>query len=295
MRLHLWHIEFDGSRPSYRGKPASRDRIRIRRGNPPAASRLRRHMKVAKDRRERLHRMTRDTDTTEGRKTASLRAVISGASETPRALTRHSAAMADFIAYWQRLRRGSDVPRRSDIDPRDIEPLLAYAFVAERIAPGLARMRIAGSHLTDLMGMEVRGMPVSAFITPTHRDALSRHLVQVFDQPAMLRLSLASEGAPALTGEMLILPLRSDLGDISRALGCLVTEGNVGRGPRRLDITNVQITPVEEAVHTHERTSPEFGSPASRIVPVQGSSAEAPDADAPRRTGERPYLRLIKG
>ncbi len=239
--------------------------------------------------------MTRETDMTEGRKTASLRAAITGVKDAPHALTQHSAAMADFVAYWQRLRRGSDVPRRSDIDPRGIEALLSYAFVAERIAPGLARMRIAGSHLTDLMGMEVRGMPVSAFITPAHRDTLAHHLVQLFDQPAMLMVSLAAEDAPALTGKMLVLPLRSDLGDISRALGCLVTEGNIGRGPRRLAITNVQVTPVETAPPTDQASRPKISRPPPRIAALQGGSAGAPDAGAPRRTGERPYLRLIKG
>ncbi|HEY9039127.1 MAG TPA: PAS domain-containing protein [Roseovarius sp.] len=239
--------------------------------------------------------MTRDTDTTEGRQTASLRAVVSGADAAPRALTQHSAAMADFIAYWQSLRRGSDLPRRSDVDPRGIESLLAYAFIAERIAPGLARLRIAGSHLTDLMGMEVRGMPVSAFITPAYRNLLSEQLVRVFDQPAMLRLSLGSEGTPRLAGEMLILPLRSDLGDISRALGCLVTEGNIGRGPRRLDILHAQTTPLEGAVPRVDATGTRAGSAAPRILPIQGKPIDGADAEPPHQKGERPYLRLVKG
>lgn len=232
--------------------------------------------------------MTRDIDETEGRNTAGLRAVVSGSSDSPRALSRHSAALDDFVAYWQRMRRGADVPRRSDIDPRGIEPLLANAFVAERIAPGLARLRIAGSHLTDLMGMEVRGMPLSAFITPPHRDALSHHLVQLFDQPAMLRLSLASPDAPHLTGEMLILPLRSDLGDISRALGCLVTDGHVRRGPRRLGISDAKITPLESTALMIARKN------ASALQCTKGLGKSESKENAPQKSGERDYLRLVK-
>lgn len=190
-------------------------------------------------------------------------------------------AMANFTAYWQGMRHGAAVPRRSDIDPRGIEPLLSNAFVAERIAPGLARMRIAGSHLTDLMGMEVRGMPISAFITPAHRDALSHHLVWLFDQPAILRLSLGASGrhgARGPSGTMLILPLRSDLGDISRALGCLVTQGARGPGPCRFDITHAEITPVEGAAP----------------LPAQAAPQPPPDRPEPRRQ-DRPYLRLVKG
>ncbi|PVA11597.1 PAS domain-containing protein [Pelagivirga sediminicola] len=209
---------------------------------------------------------------------------------------KHAAALSDFIAYWQRMRRGGDVPRRSDIDPRGIEALLTNAFIAERIAPGLARMRIAGSHLTDLMGMEVRGMPLSAFLVPAHRDALSLHLVRLFDEPAMVRLQLLSPGgigAPELTGEMLILPLRSDLGDISRALGCIVTTGTPGRGPRRFDITQGRITPLEGAAHVPQGAGE---APPARPQAVPGfAEPQAPlERSAAPRKGERPYLRLVK-
>ncbi|WP_281967870.1 PAS domain-containing protein [Roseovarius nanhaiticus] len=196
-----------------------------------------------------------------------------------------------FEAYWKEKRHGALVPRRSDIDPRGIEPLLSHAFVTERIAPGLARLRIAGGHLTDLMGMEVRGMPISAFLEPGARDALAHHLVCLFDQPATLRLTLSSAarpGAPALSGTMIMLPLRSDLGDVSRALGCLVTNGTIGRGPRRFEISHAEVTPLEgdglpdAAPRLVSDSGPE-DVPAQHVEP------------AARSASERPYLRLIKG
>ncbi len=82
-----------------------------------------------------------------------------------------------FVRYWESMRKLGDVPRRSDIDPRGIEPLLENALIVEKIALGLAWMRIAGSHLSDLMGMEVRGMPVSAFVEPAGREELADLLV----------------------------------------------------------------------------------------------------------------------
>ena len=145
--------------------------------------------------------------------------------------------IAAFVAYWSSMRKGHDVPRRTDIDPRGIESLLENAFIAEKVAPGLARLRIAGTHLSDLMGMEVRGMPVSAFIAPEQRDELSDLLVELFDRPAILKIDIESAGGlgrPALKGTLLMLPMRSDLGDTSRALGCLVTNGLVG--PRAASI-----------------------------------------------------------
>ncbi|WP_324754803.1 PAS domain-containing protein [Roseovarius sp. Pro17] len=200
-----------------------------------------------------------------------------------------NAAIAAFEAYWHKMRKGKLVPRRSDIDPRGIEPLLSNAFIVERIAPGLARLRIAGGHLTDLMGMEVRGMPISAFIEPGARDTLAHHLVRLFDQPATLRLSLsapARPSAPALTGTLVMLPLRSDLGDISRALGCLVSTGNIGRGPRRFEIVDAVVNPLDGAAIPD--ASPRL------IMDDLGEEVVRMPENGPMTASERPYLRLIK-
>lgn len=206
----------------------------------------------------------------------------------PRAGT-DAAALDAFQTYWHGMRRNGDVPRRSDIDPRGIESLLSNAFIVERIAPGLARLRIAGSHLSDLMGMEVRGMPLSAFIAPAHRDQLAQALVQVFDAPATIRVELSIKarlGAPALRGTLLVMPLRSDLGDVSRALGCLVTEGTPGRGPHRFDIDTLDVRPLDDTAVL-----------ASRIAPTEAETQTTPGfaapATPPLRPTERPYLRLV--
>jgi hypothetical protein len=207
------------------------------------------------------------------------------------AKTPNDQSIGEFLLYWKGMRRDGDVPRRSDIDPRGIEPLLSNAFIVERIAPGLARLRIAGSHLSDLMGMEVRGMPLSAFINAEHRDTLAHALVRMFDAPATLQMEISSKGrpgAPGLTGRLIVLPLRSDLGDVSRALGCLVTTGTPGRGPRRFDIDAVHCTDIDlsttaalrSAAHTPKAEEPLRGFAEHRAAPLAKS--------------ERPYLRLVK-
>ena len=64
-------------------------------------------------------------------------------------------AINEVEAYWEGLRMGRTVPMRSEIDPRGIERALEFTFILERIAPGLARFRLSGMHLNDLLGMEV--------------------------------------------------------------------------------------------------------------------------------------------
>lgn len=153
----------------------------------------------------------------------------------------------EMRAYWQSLCKGRAIPERADIEPRGIRRGLDYAFILERIAPGAARFRLAGRHLIDLMGMEVRGMPLAAFANPQSRGRLSDVLETVFKGPQIAELDLLSEagyGRPALSGRMLLLPLRSDLGDVTRALGCLIAEGAIGAAPRRFDITNDHVEAV---------------------------------------------------
>ncbi|WP_134725847.1 PAS domain-containing protein [Paracoccus luteus] len=162
---------------------------------------------------------------------------------------RPARIVAEMRDYWQSLRVGRAIPGRADVEPRGLRRTLDFAFILERVAPGAARFRLAGRHLVDLMGMEVRGMPLCAFVAPSSRGRLSDVLETVFKGPQIVEMTLSADagyGRPALAGRMLLLPLRSDLGDVTRALGCLVTEGEVGRAPRRFDLTAETLTPVIE-------------------------------------------------
>ncbi|NOC90652.1 PAS domain-containing protein [Ruegeria sp. HKCCD6604] len=152
-------------------------------------------------------------------------------------------------AYWTALLSGDSVPMRSQIDPRGLENVLEYTFILERIAPGLARFRLAGSHLNALAGMEVRGMPLTAFFQPDARAQTKDVLEQVFASPAVAELSLNSGGVLGRTrmqARMILLPLKSDLGDVSRVLGVMIADGAIGKTPRRFTLTDTRIKPVSE-------------------------------------------------
>ncbi|TNF19952.1 MAG: PAS domain-containing protein [Rhodobacteraceae bacterium] len=189
-------------------------------------------------------------------------------------------------AYWQAMRAGRNVPARSEIDPRGIESALEYAFIAERIAPTHARIRIGGTHLCDLMGMEVRGMPLSALLVPVSRERLATCLREAFDSPARVELTLQAEkrlGRPGLSGRMLLLPLTDDFGDVSRVLGCLVSDGPIGRAPRRFEVVQADVSPM--------RAPPRVTVPQP-APPRQAAGFAEPQAGF--RPGPVPYLRLIK-
>lgn len=157
------------------------------------------------------------------------------------AATETSRRIQQFEQYWNKVRGNRLVPSRCEIDPRGLEGGLSNAFILERITGGLARFRIAGAHLADLTNLELRQMPISALFLPSSREVLSEALEAAFDEPAMVRMSIISPsgfGRSELKGEMILLPLRSDLGDIDRILGALVLDGKIGRTPRRIEIVS---------------------------------------------------------
>ena len=153
---------------------------------------------------------------------------------------RQSQAVEKIERYWQTLRGTRLLPSRSEVDPRALEGVLGHAFILERIAPGLARFRIAGSHLTEFTGLELRQMPASVLFGIHSRGILADALEAVFDEPAAVHMDLMSKGGLSqaeLRGEMILLPLRCDTGEVSRVIGAIAMEGTPGRKPRRLEIT----------------------------------------------------------
>lgn len=162
-------------------------------------------------------------------------------------------------AYWTALLTGDGVPMRSQIDPRGLENILGYTFILERIAPGLTRFRLAGSHLNSLAGMEVRGMPLTSFFEPGTREKIKTVSEQVFAQPAIANLNLESSGRLGrvqLQARMILLPLKSDLGDVSRILGVLVSDGAIGATPRRFTISENNMRPVADIQIRQQQPQP---------------------------------------
>lgn len=176
--------------------------------------------------------------------------------------TQPARIMADMRAYWDSLRQGRAVPARSDIQPQGIRRALDYAFILERIAPGAARFRLAGQHLIDLMGMEVRGMAFCSLANSSSRGRLSDVLESVFRAPQLAQMTLhakAEYARPELSARMLLLPLSSDLGDVTRALGCIIAEGQIGVAPRRFDLTQDEVLPIIEGGKTMTPSASDSG------------------------------------
>ncbi|MDC1275440.1 PAS domain-containing protein [Ascidiaceihabitans sp.] len=202
------------------------------------------------------------------------------------------SALSQVESYWEALRGSRLVPKRSEIDPRGIEHALEYTFVLERIAIGMARFRIAGSHLCNIMGMEVRGMPLSSFITPSGRETLGSVLEDVFQNLSACELEMEAEVGrkkPAMEARMVLMPLRSDLGDVSRILGCFVAKGELGTQPRRFEIVTTKLRCLSAG--KIEQYVPQQCEIAARPSGFREKQTDFNHASVPTKA---PHLRLIK-
>lgn len=176
-------------------------------------------------------------------------------------------ALQDVRAYWEARRTGNGLPHRADIDPRGMASALEQVFLVEQVAPNHGRIRLAGMHLSDLLGMEPRAMPVTALFEPMARARLSEALGGLFRGEHVLDLWLEAErglGRPALEARMLLLPLIGSQGEPDLALGCLCSRGEIGRSPRRFAISRQLREALPAATHP-----PALGLPlAARARPA---------------------------
>lgn len=179
-------------------------------------------------------------------------------------------AVDTVVSHWEVLRGQKLAPARSQIDPRCLAECLDKLFIAEQVAPGIARFRLCGQQFTTLLGMEPRGMPLSVLFAHEARDSLAAALRQVaLGVRAVLPLRAEKGlGRPGMDGMLALMPLTDHEGRITRILGVMETHGQVGHAPRKFRLT----TPLPQEMERQRSID-----------------------SAPERRSAKPLLRLIKG
>ena len=140
--------------------------------------------------------------------------------------------LAQIEAYWRALARNGELPRRRDVNPRGMEGALGHALVLERVAPTVARFRVAGQVVSKTMGFEVRGMPLSCLFASRSRQAVANAVVDVFSTPALVELDILAPRrfGKSIGGRLLLMPLFDDQDCVTRAIGGLVTDEPIDGG-----------------------------------------------------------------
>lgn len=205
-------------------------------------------------------------------------------------------------SYWERLRAGRIAPFRAEIDPREFEVALENMFIVERIAPGNLRIRLAGMKVCEMMGMEVRGMQPALFIAEPDRGRFDRLLDVVMSEPAVVELTLEASAKPgSYHATMLLMPLRSDFGEINRVLGCMSGESIHYQAPLAFSLKEISINPIDARDDGEaKRALPGFAEEQQGFTQAAGPQLRAiegnPDAPVRLREGPakgKPKLRLV--
>ena len=148
-----------------------------------------------------------------------------------------------LYAYWTALRGHALAPRRFDIEPSRIAPLLPHTFILEKLGPRDYRYRIAGTAICELFGLEMRDHSFFEGWDQADRLVLERTLAVVTRRGGVARFELdansgphpdvartASRHRPSHTPVRLrgvLLPLLHTEGRIDRVLGALAVEETV--------------------------------------------------------------------
>ena len=132
-------------------------------------------------------------------------------------------AITALERYWRQIRGARILPVRSEVDPSQNDTALPHAFIAERLAPGVTRMRACGRRLNDMIHVDGRGMPLSTFFTLGARSELVAEVELAFNGPALVEIHLAAElDADREIGRLLLLPLEGANGAVDRLMGAIV-------------------------------------------------------------------------
>lgn len=180
-------------------------------------------------------------------------------------------------AYWRELRGRRRLPLRRDVRAEGLGAARPHSFLLQRVSPGEAILRSAGTALKDFAQCDPRGLPLSVLFAPTSRPELARLTVQLFqpaiiDAPLLLPRRLAR---PRAAGRMMLLPLVGDDGLASAALGVLVVSADTSASSRLLSLGPPEtirrdplsgLTLATEATLSFETLPERIGQPALRLV-----------------------------
>ncbi|TYO89450.1 PAS domain-containing protein [Oceanicella actignis] len=223
--------------------------------------------------------------------------------------------------HWESLRAGRDAPFRSEIDPRRISAALENMFILEQLDPDDVRFRLAGTGLVALLGIEPRGMIADAVMDEASAGQILQMARQVTAEPAIAVMRVkgvsafgAARPAPfEPRGEMILLPMRSELGGRDRILGAInmLEPPAPDSPPLRMRLMGAKLLPIEFDPARCGRRAPappqdrrdkdagrflaEAPAPFARRQPAAVLTAIEGNPEAPRdERRPRPALRVVK-
>lgn len=203
--------------------------------------------------------------------------------------------------YWEGMNRLDGIPRRSDVNPLHFAESLDFAFLLEKPTQGAAQFRMAGSHLADFLGKEVRGLPASTMVSIAQKQTLQDLIELVFTTGKPVFAILRPGDDSQIHAALSVFPLLDDSGNLTRAIGTFQCFGY--REVTPLHFTKV--TPILTECHANDQLALDE-KPQHRTFECKSPAVMEADpainelntvVQMPKKKGalksERPFLRLV--
>lgn len=137
-----------------------------------------------------------------------------------------------LFAYWNEVRGQRIAPRRFEIEPSRIAPLLSETFILERLDSETYRYRLAGTRICEQLDCELRGTNFLDGWSSEDRITLARQMQAAAQQGGVIvaTFDLLSFGAVVSTFECLLLPLLHTREQVDRFVGAM-SQISIGSQP----------------------------------------------------------------
>jgi hypothetical protein len=126
-----------------------------------------------------------------------------------------------LYSYWREAKGDLAAPRREAIAPRAMRDVLPWVFILDRIDRDVAAFRLAGTGLCDLYGKELKDRNFLTFwlgdCQRTVRSLIDN--VVLMPAPGIIEFEAKALNGRVVTGEIVLLPLIADDGEIHQILG----------------------------------------------------------------------------
>jgi hypothetical protein len=135
------------------------------------------------------------------------------------------AVTQSLFSYWNALRGSRPAPKRFEIEPSRIANNLPDTFILERINHINARFRLAGTRITETLGMELRGRNLFELFDAEDAETLQNQMELIATHCAVgvFRMSAESSDGKTTSFEVLILPLIHTRDSVERFLGSVTS------------------------------------------------------------------------
>ncbi|MFA5958308.1 PAS domain-containing protein [Hyphomicrobium sp.] len=135
------------------------------------------------------------------------------------------AVTQSLFSYWNTLRGQRRAPKRFEIDPSRIANDLPDTFILERMNPRNVRFRLAGTRITEALGMELRGKNLFDMFDADDAATVQSQIEIITEHCAVgvFRISAENGEGRSTTFEVLVLPLTHTQDSVERFLGSITS------------------------------------------------------------------------